>query len=136
MNAAWEEFTRVSFAEASTNQIVRRAGVPRGSFYQYFRDKEDLFVYLMIQARDHFIEIYARTMEEAGGNFFRTQMMCFDRFAQREPETDMLFERCIQVLFRTSVISRMYLTESLRENLLSMNFSQSGCLRTNSFRKK
>ena len=98
LNAAWEEFTRVSFAEASTNQIVRRAGVPRGSFYQYFRDKEDLFVYLMIQARDHFIEIYARTMEEAGGNFFRTQMMCFDRFAQREPETDMLFERCIQVV--------------------------------------
>ena len=33
LEAAWEEFTRVSFAEASTNQIVRRAGVPRGSFY-------------------------------------------------------------------------------------------------------
>ena len=25
LEAAWEEFTRVSFAEASTNQIVRRA---------------------------------------------------------------------------------------------------------------
>ena len=34
LEAAWEEFTRVSFAEACPNQIVRRAGVPRGSFYQ------------------------------------------------------------------------------------------------------
>ena len=59
LDAAWEEFTRVSFAEASTNQIVRRAGVPRGSFYQYFRDKEDLFHYLMTHARDHLVELYA-----------------------------------------------------------------------------
>ena len=32
LEAAWEEFTRVSFAEASTNQIVRRAGCPGGAF--------------------------------------------------------------------------------------------------------
>lgn len=98
LNAAWEEFTRVNFSEASTNQIVRRAGIPRGSFYQYFRDKEDLFTYLMTQARDHFVEIYSHIMEKAGGDFFRTQLMCFDRFAQRGPEADVLFERCIQVL--------------------------------------
>ena len=98
LDAAWEEFTRVSFAEASTNQIVRRAGIPRGSFYQYFRDKEDLFTYLMTQARDHFIERYAHIMEEAGGDFFRTQLMCFDRFADQRPEPDKLFARCLQVL--------------------------------------
>ena len=41
LEAAWEEFTRVKFADASINQIVRRAGIPRGSFYQYFSDNED-----------------------------------------------------------------------------------------------
>ena len=35
LQAAWEEFTTASFAEASINQIVRRARVPRGSFYQF-----------------------------------------------------------------------------------------------------
>lgn len=47
LQAAWEEFTTASFAEASINQIVRRARVPRGSFYQYFLDKWDLFSVLM-----------------------------------------------------------------------------------------
>ena len=29
LEAAWEEFTRVSFADASINQIVRRCGIAR-----------------------------------------------------------------------------------------------------------
>ncbi len=98
LDAAWEEFTRVSFADASTNQIVRRAGIPRGSFYQYFRDKEDLFHYLMTQARDHFVELYSGIMDEVGGDMFQTQLLCYDRFAQQRPEPDVLFERCTQVL--------------------------------------
>ena len=47
LEAAWAEFETVSFAEASINRIIRRAGISRGSFYQYFTDKEDLFIYLM-----------------------------------------------------------------------------------------
>ena len=31
LEAAWEEFTTVSFASASINQIIRRAGIPRGT---------------------------------------------------------------------------------------------------------
>ena len=52
LEAAWEEFTHVRFADASINQIVRRAGIPRGSFYQYFENKEDLFRYLLDTTRD------------------------------------------------------------------------------------
>ena len=39
LDAAWEEFSRVSFADASINQIIRAANISRGSFYQYFTDK-------------------------------------------------------------------------------------------------
>ena len=56
LEAAWEEFTRVKFADVSINQIVRRAGVPRGSFYQYFADKEDLFTYLVSMSRERFAQ--------------------------------------------------------------------------------
>ena len=49
--AAWEEFTRVPFSEASINRIIRGAQIPRGSFYQYFEDKEDLFVHLIGSVR-------------------------------------------------------------------------------------
>ncbi|WP_297076990.1 TetR family transcriptional regulator [uncultured Enterococcus sp.] len=45
MEAARIEFSRVSLKEASVANIVKVAEIPRGSFYQYFADKEDLYFY-------------------------------------------------------------------------------------------
>lgn len=128
LEAAWEEFTRVSFAEASTNQIVRRAGVPRGSFYQYFRDKEDLFGYLMTQARHHFVEVYSRIMEETGGDFFRTQLMCFDRFARHGAGKDVLFNRCVQVLRLNPGLHMQMIMEEDPRNQLMADFGKTADL--------
>lgn len=50
--AAEEEFARVPYAEASINRMIRAAGIPRGSFYMYFRDKEELFHYLLKRYQD------------------------------------------------------------------------------------
>ena len=49
--AAEEEFARVPYAEASINRMIRAAGIPRGSFYMYFRDKEELFHYLLKRSK-------------------------------------------------------------------------------------
>ncbi len=97
LDAAWEEFTRVSFADVSINQIVRRAGVPRGSFYQYFEDKEDLFSYLLSEVRDRFTETYRQVVEDAGGDIFQAQLDCYERFQRRGEEGPQL-DRCIQLL--------------------------------------
>jgi AcrR family transcriptional regulator len=43
---ALEEFGEHTFDQASINRIVARAGIAKGSFYQYFADKADLFLYL------------------------------------------------------------------------------------------
>jgi AcrR family transcriptional regulator len=45
-DAAVQEFSTRRFSEASINKIVKAAGIPRGSFYQYFSGKEDLFEYI------------------------------------------------------------------------------------------
>lgn len=97
LEAAWEEFTRVKFADASINQIVRRAGVPRGSFYQYFDDKEDLFTYLVSMSRERFIQGFYATVEKAHGDLFAAMLSCFDRFQCRESE-EPLVDRVIQLL--------------------------------------
>ena len=43
IEAAKKEFSRVPVSEASIANIVATAGIARGSFYQYFESKEDLF---------------------------------------------------------------------------------------------
>lgn len=47
IEAAEKEFARVPLFEASIANIIKTAGIPRGSFYQYFEDKEDLYSYLL-----------------------------------------------------------------------------------------
>ncbi len=45
-HAAVQEFSVRRFSDASVNNIVKNAGIPWGSFYQYFDNKEDLFSYV------------------------------------------------------------------------------------------
>lgn len=46
-NLAIEEFAENSYQSASISRIVKRAGIAKGSFYQYFEDKKDLYLYLI-----------------------------------------------------------------------------------------
>ena len=62
--AAWEEFTSVNFASASINRIIQEARIPRGSFYQYFADKEELFRYLLGDMRKYFQGVLQEILEQ------------------------------------------------------------------------
>lgn len=46
-DACVDEFAAHTFSEASINQIIKAANISRGSFYQYFADKEDCYMYLL-----------------------------------------------------------------------------------------
>lgn len=54
------EFSRVSFEQASISNIVAEAEIPRGSFYQYFEDKEDAIKYVI----EKFIRIEHKKMNQ------------------------------------------------------------------------
>lgn len=45
LRAAIREFVQNGFARAKISDIARNAGVAKGSIYQYFEDKKELFVY-------------------------------------------------------------------------------------------
>jgi AcrR family transcriptional regulator len=47
INAAVDEFVEHGLENASTNRIVANSGISKGSFYQYFEDKQDVFLYLI-----------------------------------------------------------------------------------------
>ena len=99
LNAAWDEFTTVSFAKASVNRIIRAAGIPRGSFYQYFEDKSDLFHDLMAQIQGQLTEGYRKVLARADGNLFRSTLMSYDLIVAERKRGNMIpaFERCMRV---------------------------------------
>lgn len=43
------EFADRTYTEASLSQIARRSRIPKGSFYQYFEDKLDLYRWLLTE---------------------------------------------------------------------------------------
>jgi AcrR family transcriptional regulator len=47
LDAALEEFAARSYEQASLTRIVRNAGIAKGSMYQYFEDKFDLYCHLL-----------------------------------------------------------------------------------------
>lgn len=47
INAAIDEFAEYGLENASTNRIVAKGGISKGSFYQYFEDKQDVFMHLL-----------------------------------------------------------------------------------------
>jgi hypothetical protein len=51
INASFEIFTKNDFDKASTNMIVKKAGISRGLLYHYFEDKQDLFDFLIYYSK-------------------------------------------------------------------------------------
>ncbi|MDT2756327.1 TetR/AcrR family transcriptional regulator [Enterococcus asini] len=70
MKAAKKEFSRAPLGEASIAQIIKDAEIPRGSFYQYFEDKEDLYFYYFKSMHRNSREELRIAMEQANGNLF------------------------------------------------------------------
>ena len=58
MEACFDEFSHYSFSEASINRIIKQARISRGSFYQYFKDKEDCYIEVLSQIAQRKMEIF------------------------------------------------------------------------------
>jgi len=58
INAAIDEFAEYGLENASTNRIVANSGISKGSFYQYFEDKQDVFMYLLTLLEQEKIEYF------------------------------------------------------------------------------
>lgn len=61
-----EEFYTLGYEKASISRIVETAGIAKGSFYQYFEGKEDLFRHLVQVARDQQLVFMNKLLEGAG----------------------------------------------------------------------
>lgn len=71
-DAATQEFSSRSFSDASINQIIKTAGIPRGSFYQYFNDKEDLYLYMIEEISNEKKKLTPERVLNPDADFFET----------------------------------------------------------------
>ena len=78
LEAATREFSHRPFNEASINQIVKEAGIPRGSFYMSFQDKEALFRYLLKGYVDQLFMLLEEFLLRNGGDIFQALLDLYD----------------------------------------------------------
>jgi AcrR family transcriptional regulator len=83
IEAAKKEFSRVSLYEASISNILKSAGIPRGSFYQYFEDKEDAFFYLLNEHTQERHEKFLNNLKTFDGDIFEAVTEIFHHTLNR-----------------------------------------------------
>ncbi len=68
LTTARELFTKQGYADTSTEEIVRQAGVTRGALYYHFRDKADLFQAVFAEVEDSMQRAIVQSVMEAEGD--------------------------------------------------------------------
>ena len=81
LTAARKEFTRVPLQEASINNIIKEAQIPRGRFYQYFEGKEDLFYYILKERNEKLVKLIEKKLKE-NGDIFEMFLYFYDKLIE------------------------------------------------------
>ena len=87
IDRAVEEFARLPFEQASLSKVVEDCGISKGSMYQYFEDKLDLYLYIVDLAYEEKRRFVAQAFATGGDIFtvleeYYLQSYCF---AQEHP---------------------------------------------------
>jgi len=89
MKAARTVFAEIGYGAAGVRDIVRRTDLAAGTFYNYFKDKEEIFAAVIqemsveIMKRHRQARARARTTEE----FLRGHISVYMNFVAEDPET-------------------------------------------------
>lgn len=70
LEAAFHEFAENGYENASTNRIVKAAGIAKGTLFNYFENKQSLYHYLINYAIDLSREQYLKKIDVDEADFF------------------------------------------------------------------
>lgn len=96
LNVVLEEFARNGYQRASTNSIIEKAGIPKGTLFYYFGSKKKMFFYALDQAIQRYIIIYESLASQETSDFFEGllyRMKVKLEFIQQEPLLYQFFYR-------------------------------------------
>lgn len=98
LDAAVAEFAQKPFDAVSINRIIHAAGIPRGSFYQYFEDKTDLFRYVLHGYVSQVERVVEQSLERCGGCPLELPLTLYDQIISHIPESQGEFAQFLGIL--------------------------------------
>lgn len=115
VRAALSEFAEKGYSKASVNAIVKATGIAKGSLYQYFNSKEQLFLYLFEDFLAHVKQAVKEAVDGSGeGRFFEQIASVFtagQKFVANYPDYYQIY---LRVLFEKEMPLRDRLLHRIR----------------------
>jgi AcrR family transcriptional regulator len=136
LKIAMAEFADNDYNSASVSKIVDKAGIAKGSLYQYFKDKQDLFLYLLEVANQEMLQAIRQSPPpDPEADFFETlrrQMSITVRTAVEYPLQSRLARRAYTspLPFRDKVLEQAGKVRSEHFEAMVKKAQANGELRT------
>lgn len=93
--AAYELFTEKGFADTAISDIVKKAGVAKGTFYTYFKNKEDLLERIILNKGMNVLDEAMRVTQDENFESFDEKLFCFISYIIEYFERDPLMLKLI-----------------------------------------
>lgn len=124
-NAALDEFSSKAFDEASLNDIIKAAGISKGSFYYRFADKTDLYLCLIERIAAQKLAYFSAKQDGAGfPSGFIEQIKALAsaglEYARHEPRYYSFWRRCLSESDAVRAAVRRAFPDAGRDNLLKL----------------
>lgn len=122
IKAAELEFSRVPLYEASIANIVKTAEISRGSFYQYFEDKEDAYFYILNQQAIRRNAAFKEHLQTHKGNLFEAiTAFYYDLLIELPDDQE-------HNLFRNALLNVTHQIETIFNEIIEGHVKQEGIL--------
>ncbi len=106
-------FTENAYEDVSISQVISKVGISRGSFYLYFENKLDLYLYVLSSNRKSLVENFVKNIL-IGKTIFETFNGLFEELISYiEKEDPKFIERAIMNLNPQIIL---YFIDGLKEN--------------------
>jgi AcrR family transcriptional regulator len=115
VDAAVSEFSDKGYHRASINAMVGRLGIAKGSIFQYFKNKERLFLFVFEHAlavvKSNLAEVRDMSAEEPFFERLRSSLIAGVRFVEEHPR---LYNIYLRIMFEGGIPFREELVEKVR----------------------
>ena len=123
MAAAEREFLENSFEAASINRIIKEAAIPRGSFYQYFSDKDDMIRYSISELTKSMQQFLHEAIVRNKGEIFKSFEDMFSDIVEFV-NSDLKLRAFHRSILADHVLNDRFCSKEGKETVLNLLFKE------------